>query len=37
MGVKYQNMAVGIINILKDNDQRLKEEEFDDLVNNLFL
>lgn len=35
MGVKYQNLAVGIINMLKDNNQRLKEQEFDELVNQL--
>lgn len=36
MGVRYQNLAVGIINMLKDNNQLLKEEEFDELANCLF-
>jgi hypothetical protein len=37
MGVKYQNIIVEIINMLKDINQKLKEQEFEDLVNNLFL
>jgi len=36
MGVKYQNLAVGIINVLKDSTQRIKEQEFDELVDQLF-
>jgi hypothetical protein len=36
MGVKYQNLAVSIMNMLKDSNHRMKEEEFGELVDQLF-
>ena len=36
MGLKYQDTAVKIINMLKESKQLIKTGEFDNLVNSLF-